>query len=294
MRNAVAVWDFNIRADGLSADEIKAFLFDSSKKWVFQLELGESGYLHYQGRHSLKSRMRSPKKLWTDANPLFSAVNLSPTTDKNRDNDFYVTKLDTRQDGPWQDTDPIPAVFTTQLDIHAKQGLKPWEESLIDIAKQWTMRDINVVIAKGGEGKSLFSEYLEYNKLAYEVPAYNDWKDIARCAYCIANQTCYLIDMPRALNKKMLFGFYAGIETLKNGTVYDDRYSFKKRRMNRPNIIIFTNTLPDFSLLTNDRWKLWTIDGPNLVRTDLLGVPLCADDVLVPSRTDDDGEMFLD
>lgn len=264
--NAVAVWDFTLKAEGRSPLDVRTFMKDASKKWTFQLEqgTGENAYQHYQGRMSLKKKSRWPKPLWDAVS--FSDVHLSPTSGENKENNFYVTSPDTRLDGPWQDTDPEPAPFTHQLALHAAKGLQRWEEQLVEIAKTWTMRDINVVISKGGEGKSLFSEYLEYNKIAYELPAYNDWKDIARCAYDVANQKCYLIDMPRAMSKKHLNGFYAGVETLKNGTVYEDRYSFKKRRMDRPQIIVFTNVEPNQDLLTRDRWKIYEIDGSWLRR----------------------------
>jgi hypothetical protein len=66
--------------------------------------------------------------------------------------------------------------------------------------------------------------------------------------------------MPRGMKGSKLHDFYSGIEMLKNGLIVEKRYAAKKARMNRPKIWIFTNTQPDLTLLSKDRWKLWTID----------------------------------
>ena len=47
------------------------------------------------------------------------------------------------------------------------------------------------------------------------------------------------------------------------GGAYDKRYTAKKIRFGRPNIFVFTNTLPELSLMSKDRWKIWTINDDN-------------------------------
>lgn len=42
---------------------------------------------------------------------------------------------------------------------------------------------------------------------------------------------------------------------LKNGHLYDKRYSGKKRRISRPIVIVFANNLPKLDLMAPDRWK---------------------------------------
>lgn len=289
-KNAICTWDFTLKAEGIDPKDVLTLMKETSKKFCFQLETGSDGYVHFQGRHTLKVRSRAPKHLWTEFLDTFNVVRLSPTLDENRDNHYYVSKSETRVDGPWKDTDKEAPRFTIQLQKHSEQPLQPWEESLLVIAQTWTMRNIEVVVAKGGEGKSLFSEYLEYKSLAYELPAYNDWKDISRVAYCVDDQTCYLIDMPRAINKTKMAGFYAGVETLKNGTVADDRYTFKKRRMDRPVIIVFTNELPQEAYLTKDRWRYWTILNKKLVK---YGGKTYTDSISLDRDTPDRDDMNL-
>jgi hypothetical protein len=57
-----------------------------------------------------------------------------------------------------------------------------------------------------------------------------------------------------------MFQFYSAVETIKDGYAYDDRYSFKEKVFDCPNIWIFCNVLPDLNLLSMDRWKIWDID----------------------------------
>lgn len=76
----------------------------------------------------------------------------------------------------------------------------------------------------------------------------------------------YLFDLPKALKKEHLYQFFAGVEEIKNGYAYDDRYSFKEKYFDCPNIWIFTNTAPDRLMLSADRWRFWQIDDQmNLV-----------------------------
>jgi len=51
----------------------------------------------------------------------------------------------------------------------------------------------------------------------------------------------------------------SGIETLKDGYAYDDRYHFKEEYFDCPQIWVFMNMVPDISMLSKDRWKLWVI-----------------------------------
>ena len=62
--------------------------------------------------------------------------------------------------------------------------------------------------------------------------------------------------MPRGMKKDKLADFYAGLEAIKNGVTYDKRYVGKKRRMDRPQIFVFTNMLPAFEFMSLDRWRI--------------------------------------
>lgn len=111
----------------------------------------------------------------------------------------------------------------------------------------------------GCNGKSVFSEWLEYNGWAFEIPPMRSMEDIMQFCFSFQAQKVYLIDMPRGMKKDKLGEFYAGLECLKNGVCYDKRYAGKKRRFDRPQIIVFTNSIPALELMTRDRWEIWSM-----------------------------------
>lgn len=264
------VFDFTEPADGLSVDDLHRRLRAPCKKYCFQLERGSEsteahpeGYLHYQGRVSFYKKYR-PNEAITKWHELGFVSNISVTSgDVARKGDnFYVMKDDgTFVDGPWKDTDYVePPPMTRQIKIIEENGLFPWQESIKQLVVDYDPRSIHMVIdPRGNHGKSAFLEWMEYKGYAYEIPTMRLMEEIMQCCMCIPKQNCYMIDMPRAMKKDRLADFFSGIETLKNGVMYDKRYHFKKRRIERPQIVVFSNTKPDISYLSRDRWRFWTI-----------------------------------
>lgn len=245
------------------------------KEWVFQREIGaKTGYNHWQVRGKLfkpKSEAAAIKEfseiLWHGR---FSRTCSTTHSGKNFN---YCMKMDTHAGGPWTSKDPEledPPVLTRQLRkfiSHVEDtGMYPWQSTLQKLIQNEDDREIICVIEFGGNnGKSIFAEYLEYNRLAYEVPPMTCMEDIMQVCMSISAKKCYIVDMPRAMKKDKLAGFFAGLEALKNGVMYDKRYSFKKRRIDRPQIVVFTNQVPDRSLLSEDRWALYYIQNRELV-----------------------------
>lgn len=245
-------FDFTLPAERCTPEQLQDILIQWCSKYVFQLEKSDTGYAHYQGRVSL-IKAKSLAALINTWKEIIPGVHVSPTCNATKDF-LYAMKADTRIDGPWSNEKPV-AVMTRQLKKFMELGLRPWMEKCEDIARREDDRFITVVIDKiGNSGKSIFSEYLVYKDLALELPYMSTMEDIMQACMCLPKQKCYLIDMPRGLKKEKLSSFYAGLECLKNGMMYDKRYCFKMRRIDRPQIIVFTNTEPDWSLLSADRW----------------------------------------
>ena len=66
--------------------------------------------------------------------------------------------------------------------------------------------------------------------------------------------------MPAALKKSYLAPLYTGLEMLKNGFLFDKRYNGRSKRISRPVVIVFTNSLPDKRVqMAPDRWQIWYI-----------------------------------
>lgn len=272
-------WDFTLSKDKCtgSVEDLILDLKGLAKKWTFQEELsvGEDGkeYAHYQGRLSLqkKERLSGLRKLVSES--LFETAHWSPTSNAGSKTGFdYVMKEQTRVDGPWMDTDAErPFIKDSVKEIIT---LYPWQQSVVEMSRLIDRRTVNIIYdTVGNNGKSTLVDYMKAYQMATKLPMTRDYKDIVQMACCIAidkgrkdpSLKCWMVDMPRALDKKALGGFFSAIETLKGGDLFDMRYKFKEYTINEPIVWCFTNELPDTSLLSKDRWQIWTIDEGHLV-----------------------------
>lgn len=266
--NPLCTWDLTL-SNKLKDEDISKGFTKIAKKWTFQEEKGEKeGNLHFQCRISLKEKIRKNGLMkllkdsfgWDKIHP----DQVSVTSNENRDNMFYVMKENTRERGPWSDTDEIIYV---PRQIREIKKLRDWQQTVIDDLAVWNTRTINVVIdTRGNNGKSILCSWVRCYKLGRILPALNDAKDLMRATYDMPTATAYLIDLPRALNKNKLSEMYSAIEQIKSGYCYDDRYNFREKIFDCPNIWVFTNHCPDTELLSADRWKLWEIKDGVLVR----------------------------
>lgn len=261
MTNPVFTYDFTISAEKLT-DRLSIIktLNEWAKKWVFQREKSESGYDHWQGRLSLIKKRRLNEIVANLKEPLAGAHFSITSSDVHKGQNFnYVMKADTRTEGPWKDEDyEEPPPLTRQLIAFNKHELYPWQKQVEEMVSEEDDRSIKLIIdEEGNAGKSIFAEYLEYKGKAWELPPFRQMEDIMQCVMSIKTQKAYLIDMPRAMKKDKLSEFYSGLEALKNGVCYDKRYSFKKRRMDRPQVIVFTNREPMYTYMSLDRWEIY-------------------------------------
>lgn len=266
MSNALCMYDYTISTDIYNIQELKGILNKWCARWAFQKEVGKkNGYFHYQCRISFKRdhrirwktllKLKPPRIRWSGqggctptSNPSFYAGN-----------EFYVMKKETRVLGPWTDRDE-EKVWTPQMQIFSKWPLRIFQRDVIEESKKFCMRSINLIYdQKGGCGKSLLAEYMEYIGIAEEIPPYRMMDDIFQWVCKRPTKECYIVDMPRGMKKDKLADFYSGIEVVKNGVAFDKRYTPVKKRFARPRIFVFTNELPNLLLMTKDRWIVWTI-----------------------------------
>jgi len=260
----LCVWDFRYNAETFTDEtELRHLLSGIAKKYVFQLEQGDSGYRHYQGRLSLiKKRRRQEKhlllKLFKDTPPNYiePTVNVEFHTGES----FYQVKEDTRLNGPWTDRDEIK-VKTRQLTNFIENEMYQWQKEIFQMCRVYDGRKIDLIYDPNGNiGKSIMSEYLEYEGLAEEIPPFRLMDDIFQWVATRPIKKSYIVDMPRGMKKDKLGDFYSGLEVIKNGVAYDKRYTAKKIRFDRPRVFVFTNTLPVFKLMSIDRWNVWEVN----------------------------------
>lgn len=242
-------------------EELHCVLCLLFKKFVYQHEQTLEGYRHFQCRGSLHKKSTCANMYAVILPRLKGHWSVtSVTTCKGSKQFNYVMKADTRIDGPWtdEDTPPVPKKMTRQLDTFLTHEMYPYQKQILDMVHETDDRSIKLIYDPVGDcGKSVFSEYLEFKDLGWELPPLRTIEDIMQFCFSFPDQKCYIIDMPRSMKKDKLGEFYAGIECLKNGFLYETRYKGQKRRMDRPQIIIFTNILPVLSLMSAGRWEIW-------------------------------------
>lgn len=278
---------------GLDHNKVIVKLREWCKKWVFQEEkCPTTETLHFQCRVRLITRKRLKQVISVMGKELGGNYSITTLEIHDKQDFNYVLKADSRTRGPWSDKEFVePPPMTRQLQVfidHVNStGFRPYQEFLKEVCEGWDMRYIHLVYDKiGNVGKSLFVEWLEYMGLGFEVPPFRQMEDIMQFAHSFPNQKTYLIDMPRAMKKDKLGEFYAGLECLKNGKLYDKRNFGKARRMSRPNVIVFTNVLPAWDCMSLDRWQVWCMTKD--FRLEALEIPNAESD---DSALDIDGTI---
>lgn len=270
MSRQVKVWEIRANEDLYeSPQQLIEFLQEIACKWCFQLEAGEkTGYRHYQGRMTLWKQTRKDT-LMNDMHAMQMPVPnyLEPSsTEYSKGKAFYSMKVQTRLEGPWQNTDATPMFIPWQYD---NITLYPFQQSIIDSGRVEfrNSRTLNCIVSFAGcDGKStcasigaLFHRYID-------LPPINDAdKLIASVCDILGAKECrdpkvMFFDMPRAMGKDRLYGMYTALEQVKKGFVYDLRNRYREWWFHSPQIWVFTNDIPAVSLMSKDRWVFYVIN----------------------------------
>ncbi len=272
--NGCAVWDIRANVDYYTDETLIKFFKANCKKWVFQLEKGDSDYIHWQGRFSLMKKRHKSKLL-----DLFEASNikkpnyLSPTSkDNHKEEFFYAYKEDTRVRGPWSDkTEKLMKQVYIPRQLRNLE-LYPFQHQILDSSHVFECRNINLIYdTRGCVGKSTVASLGELVHGGIDMPPLNDFKELVAvaCNICMSmeqrNPKIMFFDMPRAIDKSRLYGMYSAIEQVKKGKLFDIRYNYKCWWIDSPQIWVFTNHLPDTNLLSPDRWKIWTVNEDRIL-----------------------------
>lgn len=267
MPSLCAVYDFRANRETYELSQLKKWLKGNAKSWCFQLEKGDSGYEHWQGRCSLIKKRRKHELLaLMEAQGFPKPQYLEPTVKENRRRNFYVTKEDTRVDGPWKDDDVekfIPIQFRGRM-----EHLRPFQRDILESAKHFDERTVNVIIdERGNHGKSVVANLARLFLGGVALPACNDGEKLiaSACDILMARELRHpgivLIDIPRSSDQRHLRGIFTAVEQIKNGVVYDMRYKFREWWFDSPAVWVFMNEMPKLEMLSADRWALWSING---------------------------------
>ncbi len=190
-------------------------------------------------------------------------IHFSITSKANIGNMFYVEKDETRVQGPWTDMDQevyIPVQYRQYVN-----SLLPFQDTILNMPVDW--RVVNLIIDfDGNNGKSVTAALGELLYNGVDLPFCNDGNMLIQTVCDIIegqkerHPGPFFLDLPRAIPKVHMAGYFTACEQIKKGKVWDCRYKYKKWWYDSPNVWVFTNMMPDLSYLSADRWKLWEIN----------------------------------
>lgn len=246
------------------------FLNKYCNNWGFDHEKGEiTGYHHWQVRCVMKEK----KRLQTWINDFIEKglkdFKASVTSNENKNNFDYVLKESTRVEGPWLKSTYTP--YTNDVKKMLSEGLKLWQQEILDSFEVEDLDIINVLLDEGGfAGKSTLFKYAFQTQKAFFAPSLNSYGKLVefmcKCheklkPFWDNKNPAVLLDIPRAINPQEFNEMWSGIEHIKSGILFDTRYTAVPMTADRPVMWVLTNKVPNPAFLSVKRWKLWNIDA---------------------------------
>lgn len=214
-------------------------------KWLVGFEVGKDGYKHLQVRLNVsKSAIDGFTAIKTYL-PDAHIEECSDTWEYERKSGRFLSS---------EDTPEIRAVrFGTPKVIQVD-----W----LDHIKASGDREIVVIYdEEGNHGKSWFVNWLyETGQAFYCPPTVDTVKGLIQwIASGYKGEGIIAIDIPRTW--KWSEQLYVAIESIKDGLVYDTRYSSKLRNIRGVKVVCMCNEKPKLDKLSKDRWKIGTVDS---------------------------------
>lgn len=213
------------------------------KDWVVALETGKRGYKHYQIRFDISGDYDT---FFQQVHEAIPELHLEKASDGPFDNNYE------RKEGFFvssRDTDEILRIRFCRLN--------PVQRDILAIVDSQNDREVDVWLdPRGNHGKTWMTIHLWERGQALVVPRYATTAEKLSAFVCSAykGEPYIIIDIPRATVPNT--ALYEAIEELKDGLVFDTRYSGRTRNVRGAKIIIFTNNALDPEKLSADRWRL--------------------------------------
>jgi len=227
--------------------KFKDILNENCKKWIFGYEIGESGTPHLQGSIWLfkKHKITELKKIF-----LNDTIHFETMRNETASLAYCQKDGDFESKGFPQKIKIIKSLFTHQENILNIYKTEP------DDRKIYWIYD-----AIGNTGKSAFVKFMFVN---YKVAVINSGKlsDVINIIFNIYDENgssfnpdcrAIFIDVPRDNGNKIS---YSAVEAIKNGLVVNTKYETGAIAFNVPHVFIFSNSLPEFSKFSSDRWEI--------------------------------------
>lgn len=254
LKNAICVFDFTCCVEKQEWKKIVEWLNTIAKHWVFQKEKAPTtGYIHWQGRFSLKTKSRTI--------PYCPDGKCSATSEPASKNFDYVMKEDSRVDGPWNDIDYSKEYVYIQKRFRDCK-LNGWQQMLLDTVLGCNSdRKIHVVVDDaGGSGKTFWKGYMMSFYKAKIIPSSMSSAEDMLQALCDMTENGWegivIVDLPRATREDYWYKLACALETIKSGILYDKRYHFRQTIIEPPKLMVLCNNEPPEGVFSRDVWNI--------------------------------------
>lgn len=139
--------------------------------------------------------------------------------------------------------------------------LRKNQRQVLERIKRQSVREIDVYLdTHGNRGKTFLTIHLWETGQALVVPRASTTAEKLSAFICsaYAGEPIIIIDIPRA--RKPTPELYECMEEVKDGLVFDHRYSGRARNIRGVKMLVFTNHKLDLKQLSDDRWVLHGMD----------------------------------
>lgn len=232
-------WDGTVAMHGVDEGRMLKWLDDHGERWVVARETGQGGYRHYQIRVAFKSIVDEQSLT------LQCGGHWTPSATKNfeyiyKGGDFITS---------WN------SVLAKYLEV----SLRDWQGEAYRKYSEQDERTVLCVVDKNGRtGKSFLAKHIVAKHEGRRIPAQESAKALMQIAMAEVSPG-YVIDVPRAEGLKR--EFWAGIEQIKDGQLYETRYAWAERWIEPPKVMVLSNKSPPLKELSSDRWDILDITG---------------------------------
>lgn len=237
-----STWMLTAPRQKVSKRQVKLLLenFDV-KKYIFAKETGKDGYEHWQIRIQISGN--DDQNFFRLQEHFRDAAHIEKAQDvwdyERKEGRFWTS----------EDTASILAVRFGKL--------RPEQEKMLQILKSQGDREIDVWLdPSGNHGKSWLTVHLWETGRALVVPRSSTTAEKLSAFICSSwkGEPIVIIDIPRST--KVSESLLETMEELKDGLVFDHRYSGTTRNVRGVKIMVFTNSQLPLKKLSKDRWRL--------------------------------------
>lgn len=235
-------------------EQLKQYFRDSATKYVIGKEVGkEEGTPHIQAHAIFKSSRR-----FSTLHNLFPRAHI----EKQKKTDYKALAYCMKEEIIEGRGMPAKELIRLQLiNRYAGTIWKPWQQDILDlIQKEADDRTINWIYdPKGNNGKSFLKKYIALTTPS--VTCDGKKENVFHQVSIKINEDniipkVILMDIPRDM---MEFFKYGTIEQLKDGHIYSGKYEGSEIFLPPVHVIIFSNSYPDTTKFSADRWRITTL-----------------------------------